>query len=151
MVDDDSIDDAGVEDLLLLRICADDDVTTNSCFKLASKSSRFSDGIYLAAVVVLVLLSWIGCAVELADGASVTKSLPVNFLINSSMDNGGGRVADFDWSLGSSKDGKFKSGTAKSAVTGTMVDVADTSNSSLLSGRRNCFLLASTAVSGFWI
>ena len=147
MVDDNSIDDAGVEVRLLLRICADDDVKTNSCFKLASKSSRFSDGIYLAAV--LVLLSWIGCAVELADGASVTKSLPVNFLINSSMDNGGGRVADFDWSLGSSKAGKFKSGTTKSAVTGTMVDVADTSNSSLLSGSRNSFLLASTAVSGF--
>ena len=149
MVDDNSIDDAGVEVRLLLRICADDDVKTNSCFKLASKSSRFSDGIDLAAVVVLVLLSWIGCAVELADGASVTKSLPVNFLINSSMDNGGGRVADFDWSLGSSKAGKFKSGTTKSAVTGTMVDVADTSNSSLLSGSRNSFLLASTAVSGF--
>ena len=32
---------AGVENRLLLRICANDDVTTNSCFKLVSKSSDF--------------------------------------------------------------------------------------------------------------
>ena len=32
---------ARVENRLLLRICANDDVTTNSCFKLVSKSSDF--------------------------------------------------------------------------------------------------------------
>ena len=79
-------------------------------------------------------------------------SLPVNFLISSSMDKGGGRVrgADFEPSSdGNSKDGKVKLRKV-SETAGIEVDVAETR---ITSSEEDCstkMFVCFVSRSGFW-
>ena len=80
------------------------------------------------------------------------KSFPVNFLINSSMERGGGRVVGVDDPSmdGNSKEGNFKLGTNSVSALSVVVVAKIRNSLLLLLPDATISLLASfTAVSGF--